>query len=110
MIKTVIVLATLLASPYVSAACSTDQPELGDIGPSAELVCQGALAALPRGRAGGREPLIHSPTAVSVEASVDGKPISLSYVLAGFRWRLDAPEALTVGVSVGRLVLPVTGQ
>jgi hypothetical protein len=110
MTKTVIVLATLLASPYVSAACVTDQPELGDIGPSAELVCRALSLRFPAAELAVENRAIHSPNAVSVEASVDGKPISLSYVLSAFRWRLDAPEALTVGVSVGRLVLPVTGQ
>jgi hypothetical protein len=110
MIKPVIVLATLFASPYVSAACSADQPELGDIGPSAELVCQALSRRFPEAKLAVENRLIHSPTAVTVEASVNGKPISMSYVLAGYAWRLDSPEARTVGVPLERSVLPGAGQ
>lgn len=110
MIKTVIVLATLFASPYLSAACLTDQPELGDIGPSAELVCQALSLRFPEAELAVENRAIHSPNAVSVEALVNGKPISLSYVLSGYAWRLDAPRARAVGVPVGRSARPVTGQ
>ncbi len=32
---------------------------------------------------------VQSPVEVSVDAQVDGKPLSLRYVLFGYQWRLD---------------------
>jgi hypothetical protein len=110
MIRTLIVLATLFASPYVSGACITDQPELGDIGPSAELVCQALSRRFPEAKLAVENRSIHSPTAVTVETSVDGRPISLSYILAGYAWLLDSPEARTADVPLERSVLPGAGQ
>jgi hypothetical protein len=39
---------------------------------------------------------VHSPTTVTVSASVDGNPVRLDYRLIGFEWVLDTPVAGTV--------------
>jgi hypothetical protein len=41
---------------------------------------------------------IHSPTEVSVMASVDGQPVSLNYELSGYTWRLNQTAARVANV------------
>jgi len=80
------------------ATCTGDAPEMGDIGPASELVC----ADLERRFAGAtlavEDRWIHSPTAVSVQTTVDGAPVPMRYELIGHRWRLDAGSAAPAGL------------
>lgn len=105
--KTTIILALPLVATGAHASCVTDQAEMGDIGPSSELVCQeleqrfaGAALAV-EGR------LIHSPTEVTVTASADGQPILLGYRLTGFTWHVHdiGAGALNAGVQPATLSL-----
>ena len=94
----ILTLTLLPITVNASANCVTDAPEIGDVGPSSELVCKALENRYPgavmtvEGRA------IHSPTEVSVLASVDGRPVSLSFQLAGYTWRLDQNAARVVNV------------
>jgi hypothetical protein len=94
----ILTLALLPITVAASANCVTDAPEIGDIGPSSALVCTALESRHPgtaltvEGRA------IHSPTEVSVMASVDGRPVSLNYELSGYTWRLDQAAARVANV------------
>jgi hypothetical protein len=108
--KRMLILSMLPVAVGAQATCVTDAPEIGDIGPSSELVCgqledrfAGAELAV-EGRS------IHSPTAVSVVASVDGRPVLLRYELSGYTWRLDETGARIPDVPVAQVGLPVLGQ
>jgi hypothetical protein len=100
MIKPTLTLAILLVAFAAHATCLKDPPEMGDIGPSSELVCT-ALAQLFPGAAltvVGRS--IHSPTEVAVAASVNGRPIALRYKLSRYTWRLERSAGRTAAVPV----------
>ena len=87
--KSTIILALLPVTLAASANCVMDPPEMGDIGPGSALVCRELMQRFPGAalRVEGRS--IHSPTAVTVTASVDGRPIGLAYRLAGLTWSVD---------------------
>ena len=87
MIRATLVLAILPVAFGTHAACVPDPPEIGDIGPSAELVCTQLERQFPGATLAVDGRSIHSPTDVSVAASVNGKPIKLHYELLGFSWR-----------------------
>ena len=92
---------TLTLLPFTltaSANCGTDAPELGDIGPSSELVCKALESRYPGAAMTVDGRAIHSPTEVSVMASVDGQPVSLNYELSGYTWRLDQTAARIANV------------
>ena len=93
MFKQALILAMLPFAVSANASCVTVPLEMGDIGPGSELVCNelehrfpGAVLAI-QGRS------IHSPTEVSVAATVDGRPMGLRYRLTGADWRLVDPGA-----------------
>lgn len=81
-----LILALLPVAVGASASCVTDPPEIGDIGPDSEIVCRELARRFPGAglEVVGRS--IHSPTDVSVMASVDGRPVMLDYRLAGLAW------------------------
>ncbi|NEX23116.1 hypothetical protein G3480_22925 [Thiorhodococcus mannitoliphagus] len=110
MIKHLLILATLPTSLTANAVCIKDQPEIGDIGPSSERVCEALARRFPEAAIAIEDRSIRSPTAVSVDASVDGKPISLTYVLSGYSWQLDEPGARIVDVPTTPVGLPVLDQ
>jgi hypothetical protein len=91
-IKQMLILSMLPVAASAQATCMSDAPEIGDIGPSSEVVCRqleshfaGAKLAV-QGRA------IHSPTEVSVLTSVDGTPVRMGYELTGYTWRLTVAD------------------
>ncbi|MCF7992398.1 MAG: hypothetical protein K9M02_18315 [Thiohalocapsa sp.] len=86
----VFVSAVLPFPPAALAACATDPPEFGDIGPSSELVCADLQQRFDGVHLAVEDRSIHSPTSVSVQTSVDGDPVLMRYELVGHRWRLDA--------------------
>lgn len=73
-----------------NAACLMDAPEIGDIGPASGLVCQELARRYPGVALAVEGRSIHSPSEVTVSASVDGRPILLVYRLTGFSWTADA--------------------
>jgi len=93
MIKQASALALLSLAFGAHAACVPDPPELGDIGPSSELVCDRLEHQFPGAPTAVTGRSIHSPTQVSVFASVNGRRVSLDYELFGYRWELDEATA-----------------
>jgi hypothetical protein len=87
--KSTIILALLPLALGASANCVMDPPEMGDIGPGSGLVCQELEQRFPGAALAVEGRSIHSPTAVSVTAAVDDRPILLAYRLTGFTWSLD---------------------
>jgi len=87
--KTTIILALLPVALGANASCVTDPPEIGDIGPGSGLVCQELMQHYPDAALAVDGRSIHSPTEVTVTASVDGRPIRLAYRLTGFTWSID---------------------
>lgn len=110
MIKQLLILAVLPASMSATAVCMTDQPEIGDIGPDSELVCKELALGFPDAAVAVEGRSIHSPTTVSVVASVDGRPVLLRYELSGYTWRLDETGAPITDAPVAQVGLPVIGQ
>jgi hypothetical protein len=84
-----LIFAMLPIALGANAACVTDPPEIGDIGPGSGLVCQELTQRYPGAALAVDGRSIHSPTEVGVTASVDGRPILLAYRLTGFTWSLD---------------------
>lgn len=86
MVKHTLVLGTLLFAFDANASCIIDAPEVGDIGPSSELVCRELENRFPASILVVESRNIHSPEKVSVQASVNGEPVTLRYELVGFAW------------------------
>jgi len=77
----------LLVSFPLYATCTLDAPEIGDIGPDSQRVCEQLASQSPQSDIAILDRRIHSPEAVSVMVSVDGQRQSLEYVLRGADWR-----------------------
>lgn len=87
--KTSIILTLLPVALGANAACVTDPPEMGDIGPGSGLVCQELMHRFPGAALAVEGRSLHSPTGVRVTASVDGRRVLLGYRLAGAEWIPD---------------------
>jgi len=90
-----LILALLPIAVEAHANCMTDAPEIGDIGPGSELVCNRLAQRFPRAALAVEGRTIHSPTEVRATASVNGRPIVMDYRLAGFTWVLNGADART---------------
>jgi hypothetical protein len=88
-----LILTLLPIAIGANANCVTDAPEIGDIGPGSDLVCNALESRFPGAALAVEGRAIHSPTEVTVTASVDGDPVSLRYELTGYTWRLDGSDA-----------------
>jgi len=103
MMKLCLIPCLLLASVESFANCTPDAPEIGDIGPSSELVCRDLERRFPAALTAVDNRTIVSPNAVTVQVRVDGESMLLHYDLAGFDWTLATPsEGLAV---IGREML-----
>lgn len=91
-IQRMLILSLLLAAVGAQAACLTDAPEIGDIGPGSDLVCDQLRDQFPGAALAIENRVIHSPTGVSVLASVNGAPIELRYDLTGYVWQLTKTD------------------
>jgi len=87
-----LVLSLLPIAAGVQAACITDSPEIGDIGPGSELVCRQLEGRFARADLAVLDRTIRSPTDVSVLASVDGTPVRMDYELIGYTWQMNTVE------------------
>jgi hypothetical protein len=92
MMKLCLVPCLLLGSAESFAHCTSDAPEIGDIGPSSELVCRELERRFPAALTAVDNRTIVSPKAVAVQVRVDGEPMLLRYDLAGFEWTLTKPS------------------
>lgn len=68
------------------ALCTPDASEMGDIGPSSELVCRALEQSFPDSRTAVENRRILSPSSVAVQVSIDGEPMDLTYELTGLSW------------------------
>lgn len=102
--------ALLLATFGAHANCSTDAPEIGDIGPDSIVVCNQLQERFPAAALAVGNRLIHSPTQVSVLASIDGRPIRLRYDLARFVWQLNDAESSLIDAAEARRGLSMRGD
>ncbi|MGB5831592.1 MAG: hypothetical protein WBG92_06320 [Thiohalocapsa sp.] len=91
-VRRMLILSLLPAAFGAQAACLTDAPEIGDIGPGSDLVCDQLQNQFPGAALAVESRVIHSPTDVSVLASVDGTPMRLRYNLAGYVWHLSGAD------------------
>jgi len=95
MIKQTLALNMFSVAFAANATCVTDPPEVGDNGPASELVCSELERRFPGAAIAVESRSIHSPTEVSVTASVDGAPVRIEYELSGYSWRVDDDSILT---------------
>ena len=110
MIKQLLIVSILPVSVAASAACMPDAPEIGDVGPSSELVCEELLRRFPDATLAVEDRSIHSPTDISVAGSVDGRPVILRYSLNGYSWQLDDLGTRTALLPVAQVGVPIIGQ
>ena len=68
------------------AMCIPDPPEIGHIGPDAELVCRDLEKRFPESIKAVENRTIRSPERVEILVSVDGKSMVLGYELDRFVW------------------------
>lgn len=88
----------LLVNLPAFALCTPDAPEMGDIGPSSEVVCRTLEQHFPDATTVVENREILSPSSVAVRISVDGEPTILAYELSRFAWSLAATEGNLVAI------------
>ncbi len=81
MLRTILISLSLTVSSASYGACQLDSPEIGDIGPGSELVCNMLESRVPNSDIAILDRKIHSPNTVSVIVMMDGKPETLEYKL-----------------------------
>jgi hypothetical protein len=89
------------------AMCIPDPPELGDIGPDAELVCRDLEQRFPESIKAVENRTIRSPEKVEILVSVDGNSMVLGYELAGFVWK---PAPVQEGSGEGIAAVHASGR
>ena len=72
-------------------ACLPDAPEIGDVGPGSELVCDMLESRIPDSNIAILDRKINSPNTVSVIVMLDGQSKTLEYKLKGADWELIEP-------------------
>jgi hypothetical protein len=105
-----LMLAILPFTFNANATCVTGPPEIGDIGPSFERVCDELERRFPGAALAVEDLDIHSPMEVSVIASVDSRSIPMRYTLEGFSWILDDTGVRTAGLAVPPPAGPVPAK
>jgi len=103
--KLALIPCLLLANVESFANCTPNAPEIGDVGPSSELVCRELERLFPGAQTAVEDRTILSPSAVAVfQVSVDGESMLLPYDRVGFVW---TPTAHQDGLAViGRETRP----
>jgi hypothetical protein len=91
MMKFALSLALLLTSAGTYAACNGDSLEIGDIGPSADLLCSSLDTKHPGQTVDVIQRHVQSGERVSIEYSVDQKDHRIDYRLVGADWILVDP-------------------
>ncbi len=92
MFRTTLMTTALLFVSSTYATCVPDAPEIGDTGPSSQLVCKMMESQFPQAEIAIVDREIHGAHRVSVIADVDGQAQSLTYQLVGADWRLAKPS------------------
>jgi hypothetical protein len=94
MLKTMLLPLTLTASSLSYAACLPDSPEIGDSGPSSEMVCEMLETKHPGNQFEIIDRVIRAQDSVKVIVMVGDKPASMEYKLVGADWKLTQPNFL----------------
>ena len=92
--KTIFLALTLATLSEAHAACLQDSIEIGDIGPSSELVCDQLEERFPHSDIAILDRAIHSRHSVSVSVAINGHLESLEYDLRGADWKLRETDSL----------------
>ena len=101
MMKNLPLIACLwLISSLAMADCTPASPEIGEIGPSSELVCRELQRRFPASMTAVESRTILSPTQVAIKVSVNGQTTVLRYELAHFAWKLTTPEDALAATSL----------
>ena len=88
------IILTMSSASY--SACQLDSPEIGDIGPGSELVCDMLETRSQNSSITILDRMPKSNRAVSILVDVDGQKQSLNYRLVGANWRLA--DQVTAGI------------
>ena len=96
MFRSLLLSIILTASSTAYAACYLDSPEIGDIGPGSELVCDMLETRSQNSSITILDRMPKSNKAVSILVDVDGEKQSLNYRLVGANWRLE--DQVTAGI------------
>jgi len=92
--KTIFLALALATLSEAHAACLQDSIEIGDIGPSAELVCDRLEARFPHSDIALLDRAIHSRQSVSVGVAINGHLETLKYDLRGADWKLAESDSM----------------
>ena len=79
-------LASFSVMGVVQATCQADDPEIGDIGPNSNRVCETLHRDFPNATINVVDRKIQTSTDVIVMARIDGKPLSIEYWLVNADW------------------------
>ncbi|MCG8426454.1 MAG: hypothetical protein MI754_03750 [Chromatiales bacterium] len=88
MIKKILIPLALVASSATQASCLTDVPEIGDIGPGSDQVCDLLRVTFPAASTAVIDRDVRGNNTVVVKVLVDEQPKFLHYHLIGVEWRL----------------------
>ncbi|MCP3852888.1 MAG: hypothetical protein GY694_22070 [Gammaproteobacteria bacterium] len=88
MLRIISISLALTFSSVSYGACISDSPEIGDIGPRSELVCDLLEPRVPNSKITILDRKIHSSNSVSVIVLLDGQSRTLEYKLKGADWEL----------------------
>jgi len=95
MLKTILLPLTLSFSSVTYGSCLLDSPEIGDIGPGSQLVCQLLESRFPQLDIAILDRKIHSYDTVSVIVEVNDQHETMEYKLKGADWKLTKSDFLT---------------
>ena len=82
----VTVLASFAIAANVQAACQADDPEIGDLGPAGEFVCDALEYEFPGAEIQLYNRKILATNHVIIAAKIDDKPYSIDYRLDKNTW------------------------
>ena len=87
MFKKILLPITLIFAPQAHSACQPDAAQIGDIGPSSQIVCQLLESQFPQSESSIVDRKIITENAISINVVIDGKAQLLSFNLKGANWK-----------------------
>ena len=96
MTKSILITLALTTFSSAHAACLPDSQELGDIGPSSEVVCETLASVSPQGDIRILDREINSPRLVTVKATIGDSTVNLNYSLKGYQWKLNTDSEMAL--------------
>lgn len=95
MFKIVLLSLALSLSTVVNGSCLPDPPELGDIGPDSNVVCQLLESWLPESNIAILDRNFPAYDTVSITVEVDGRHETIEYKLERADWKLTKSTFLS---------------